>query len=193
MVRATDRRTGRQEMVRLCQAALRRPSTCAALSRPLHPPHRHLQPSHDLLRRRERHLPLARLSPRQKAEPHDSRRCRVPAPLLPPCTAQRFRPHPPLRPALQPLPKTTPAPGTHPARRPGTPARAAPAATRLRSLALSPLRRTHASRRTLLRRTTLFRRPGLFMTVDANPLCLLASGTRLPACVSASDYASTPP
>ena len=59
----------------------------------------------------------------------------------------------------------------------------ASAATRLRSLALSPLRRTYARRRALHRRTTLFRRLRFFMTVAANPLCRFAPCTRSQSCV----------
>ena len=54
----------------------------------------------------------------------------------------------------------------------------AAAAARLRSLALSPLRRTHARRSALHRRTTLFRSLRFFMNVAANPLCRLAPRTR---------------
>ena len=66
-------------MVRLCQAALRRTGTCAALPRPLHPPHGHLQPPHHRLRRRTRQLPLARLCARRQAARHDPRRRQLPA------------------------------------------------------------------------------------------------------------------
>ena len=71
VVRTTDQQARQKEMVRLCQAALRRPGTCAALPRPLHPPHGHLQPPPHRLRRRARQLPLARLCPRRQAARHD--------------------------------------------------------------------------------------------------------------------------
>src|SRR5271155_830856 len=95
-------------MVRLCQAALRRPPTCAALSRPLHPPHGHLQPSPDFIGRREDLLPMARLCTRQPAAPHDPRCRPVPAPLLPAPAPPAIRAHPPLRTALQPLLRSGP-------------------------------------------------------------------------------------
>ena len=57
---------------RLLQAALRRTGTCAALSRRLHPSRRHLQLQAGRSLRWQRHLPLARLRPRQQEEAHDS-------------------------------------------------------------------------------------------------------------------------
>ena len=68
VVRATDRQAEKQELVRLCQAALRRPRTRAALPRPLHPSHGHLESPHHRIRRGARQLPLARLCPRRQAE-----------------------------------------------------------------------------------------------------------------------------
>ena len=46
VVRTTDREAGQEGLVRLCQAALRRSGTSPRLSRPLHPPHGHIQPPH---------------------------------------------------------------------------------------------------------------------------------------------------
>ena len=124
----------------------------------------------------------ARLSPRRNPARHAPRRRRVPAPILPACIAPGFRAHPPLRPTVEPLPKTDAAPGTHPARRSGPRAATASASTRLRSLALSPLRRTYARRRTLHRRSTLLHRLRFFMTRAANPLCRFAPCTRSRSC-----------
>ena len=110
---------GYEGLVCLCQAALRRTGLCPRLSRSLHPPHGHIQPPHHRLRRRKSPLSLARLSPRRNPARHAPRRRRVPAPILPACIAPGFRAHPPLRPTVEPLPKTDAAPGTHPARRSG--------------------------------------------------------------------------
>ena len=77
-IRAPDREAEKQELVRPCRAALRRPRTCAALPRPLHPSHGHQQPPHHRLRRRARQLPLARLCPRRQAAGHDPRRRELP-------------------------------------------------------------------------------------------------------------------
>ena len=57
---------------RLRQAALRRPGTCPALSRRLHPSRRHLQPQTRRSRRWQRHLPLARFRARQQETADDS-------------------------------------------------------------------------------------------------------------------------
>src|SRR5437588_278589 len=51
--------------------SLRRPRVCAPVSRPLHPPRRHLQPSTGLVGRRPSHLSLARLGSPQPAETDD--------------------------------------------------------------------------------------------------------------------------
>src|ERR1700677_4800247 len=183
MVRANGCHAGQQEMVRLCQASLRRPSSCAALSRSLYPPHRHLQPSSAGLRRTEGHLPMARLCPRQQAAPHDPRCSGVPAPLLPSRPTQGLRTHPPLRSALQPLPPPAAAAGTQAARRRWTRATSSAPGAELRTLALSPLRQSHASRPTLHRGATL---PGSFvflMIPYANRVSRLAPGTRPHLCV----------
>src|SRR5271155_4436818 len=145
VVPGTDEEAGRKEVVRLCQAPLRRPLPCPALSRPLYPSHGHQQPSPDGLRWTTRQLPLAGLCPRQQAAHHDPRRRAVPAPLLPARAAQRLRAHPPLRPALQPLWQTAAAPGAHLAGDPEPPATSSAPAARLRSLALSPLRKSQTT------------------------------------------------
>ena len=158
-------------------AALRRPRTCPALSRPLHPPHGHQQPPPHRLRRRARQLPLARSCPRRQAACHDPRHRGVPAPFLPSRFAQRFRAHPPLRPAVEPLPQTAAAPGAHTARRSGPRAAASATLAESRPLALPPLQRSNARRRALHRRTTLFRRLRFLITASANPSCRLAART----------------
>jgi hypothetical protein len=101
----------RKGLGRLYQEGHGRTRAGAALSRSLHPSHRHLQPPSHRLRRRARHLPLERLCPWRKATHHDSREPRVPAPLFPSCAAERLRPYPSLRTACQPLPKPEPRPG----------------------------------------------------------------------------------
>ena len=55
----------------LRQAALRRARTCPALSGPLHASRRHLQPPDRQLCRRQGHLPLERLRPREQATADD--------------------------------------------------------------------------------------------------------------------------
>src|SRR6516165_4545737 len=71
-LRRTSRTAQAEEMVRLCQAALRRAGSSACLSRPLHPSRRHLEQSPHRARRARRDLPLQGLSP-QRAGPvlHD--------------------------------------------------------------------------------------------------------------------------
>src|SRR5664280_444469 len=82
---------------RLLQAAFRRATPCAALSRCLHPSHRHLQQQTCESLRGQRHLPLARLRTRQQEEARDSICRGVPAPLPAPPAATRLRAHPQLR------------------------------------------------------------------------------------------------
>src|SRR5271170_4399492 len=177
VVPGTDEEAGRKEVVRLCQAPLRRPLPCPALSRPLYPSHGHQQPSPDGLRWTTRQLPLAGLCPRQQAAHHDPRRPGVPAPLLPARAAQRLRAHPPLRPALQPLSQTAAAPGAHLARDPEPPATSSAPAAGLRSLALSPLRKSHARRPALYRCSVISGSLRFFMTAGTNPLSRLAPRT----------------
>ena len=119
-----------------------RSGTCAALPRPLHPPHGHQQPPPDSLRRRARQLPLRDYA-------HGSKQRVMPLTPWSSCAAfsctfcPRFRAHPPLcllsnrfRKQLLPLRAHSSPP------RP----RATPfaALAQLRTLALPPLRRTHA-------------------------------------------------
>ena len=81
----------------LLQTAFRRTRTCAALSRRIHPPRRHLQQQVGCSRRRKRRFSLARLRPRQQEEDHDPGGRRVLAPLPSPPVATRLRAHPQLR------------------------------------------------------------------------------------------------
>jgi hypothetical protein len=96
-------------------------------------------------------------------------------PLLPPRSAQGLRTHPPLRPALQSIPKAATAPGPRTARssrrRATSPANTAAG---LRPLALSSLRQRHARLRALHRGTTLLGESRFLMIASANPLCRLA-------------------
>ena len=119
-----------KEMVRLCQAALRRPRTCAALPRPLHPPHGHLATTASPPSTGERVSFLWRdyaHGGKQRVMTLDAVEFLLP--LLPARAAKRLRAHPPLWPALQPLPQRVAAPGTHTARptRTRTAASSAPA------------------------------------------------------------------
>ena len=90
---------GRGKGSRCCWAAPNMSSAISAVT-PIawpqqSPPHR--------FRRRARQLPLARLCPRRQAPRHDPRRrgsCAAPR------AAKRLRAHPPLRPAVEPLPQT---------------------------------------------------------------------------------------
>src|SRR5216684_3296705 len=56
---------------RLLQTALRGPRICAPVSRPLHPPRRHLQPSTGIVGRRPSHLSLARFGGPQSKKTDD--------------------------------------------------------------------------------------------------------------------------
>src|SRR6266851_2327201 len=91
---------------RLCQAALWGTGTRSALSRALYPSRRHLQPSPALGLRLRGRLPLEGLRARQQAAHHDPLAGGVPAPLPPPCAAQRLPPYPLLRLVGQPHPQT---------------------------------------------------------------------------------------
>src|SRR5205085_2697509 len=64
-LRRLSRAAEEQELVRLRQAALRRPRGGARLSRPLHPPCRHLEQPVDRSRRAGREVPLQGLPPRR--------------------------------------------------------------------------------------------------------------------------------
>ena len=64
---------------------------------------------------------------------------------------------------------------------------------RMRTLALSPLRQSHASRPTLHRRTTLFRRLRFLMIACANPVHRLAPCTSSHQCVRSIKQASAKP
>ena len=64
-LRRASRAAAAEELVRLRQAALRRARGGARLSRPLHPPRRHLQQPPGRPRRARRHLPLQGLSPQR--------------------------------------------------------------------------------------------------------------------------------
>ena len=77
-LRRPSRAAAAEELVRLRQAALRRARGGARLSRPLHPPRRHLEQPAGRSRRARRHLPLQGLPPRRAgAVPHDDARRRT--------------------------------------------------------------------------------------------------------------------
>jgi hypothetical protein len=60
-----------QKLGGLLETTLRRPRVCAPVSRPLHPPRRHLQPSTGIVGRRPSHLSLARFGGPQSKETDD--------------------------------------------------------------------------------------------------------------------------
>ena len=99
-LRRRARAAAPRRMGRLRQAPLRRTAVRPRLSRPLHPPRRHLELPAHRARRRGRHLPLEGLPGRRPrpAQDHDARRRRVHPPLSSPRAAERLPPHPPLRP-----------------------------------------------------------------------------------------------
>ena len=80
----------------LRQSPLRRSRTRAPLSRPLHSPRSHLQSSIAPIRRRHRHLPLARLRPRKRATGDDPSRRGVHPPVPASRPAEGLCPHPAL-------------------------------------------------------------------------------------------------
>ena len=102
-LRRASRAAQQEELVRLRQAALRRARGGARLSRPLHPPRRHLEQPAGRPRRARRDLPLQGLPPqRAGAVSHDDARARRVHQALPaPRPAQGVPPHPPLRAARQ--------------------------------------------------------------------------------------------
>src|SRR5262245_12301900 len=84
-------------MGRLCQTAIWRSRTSAALPRPLYPSRRHLQPSIARIRWRQRHVPLEGLRSR-KCATHDERSRRgVYSPVLAARAPEALCPHPTLR------------------------------------------------------------------------------------------------
>ena len=103
-LRRASRAAAAKELVRLCQAALRRAASGARLSRPLHPSRRHRQqPAHDA-RRARRDLRVQGLPPQWPGAVlhHDPQRRRVHPALPAPRSAKEISPHPPLRAARQP-------------------------------------------------------------------------------------------
>src|SRR5271168_1290184 len=144
---------------RLCQAALRRTGTRAALSQRLHPPRRHLQPQTRRPGAGQRHLLLARLRTRQQAATPDSAGRRVPAPLPAPPAATRLHAHPQLRIPRQPATRFAVAALLPAARKFSRHLCSNHIACRGSSLRVYPLElsclwRLHARRRTALRSST---------------------------------------
>ena len=92
---------------RLLQGAVRGTEASAALSFPLHPPCRHLEPPPHRSRRRRRRVPLERLSHRRSGPLEDD--AASPARVHPPLSAARaahgLPPHPPLRALRQRQPR----------------------------------------------------------------------------------------
>src|SRR5262249_55621008 len=82
---------------RLRQAAIWRSRTGAALSWPLYPSRRHLQPSLARLRWRQRHVPLEGLCARQRATHDDRFRTGVYSPLPAARAPEALCSHPALR------------------------------------------------------------------------------------------------
>src|SRR5208283_5033304 len=82
---------------RLLQGAVRRTETGAALSVPVHPPGRDLEPPHRRSRRRRRRVPLEGLSHRRAGTLEDDAASspRVHPALSPARPAQGLPPHPP--------------------------------------------------------------------------------------------------
>jgi hypothetical protein len=82
-----------------CGGAVRRTEASAALSFPLHPPGRHLEPPPRCSRRRRRRVPLEGLSHRRAGTLEDDAAspARVHPALSPARAAQELPPHPPLR------------------------------------------------------------------------------------------------
>ena len=92
---------------RLLQGAVRRTEAGAALSLPLHPSGRHLEPPPRRSRRRRRRVPLEGLSHRRAGPLEDDAAspARVHPPLSSARAAQRLPPHPPLRALRQRQPR----------------------------------------------------------------------------------------
>jgi hypothetical protein len=80
----------------LLQAPLRRPEAGVALSRPVHPPRRHLKSPLDCMRRERRHRQVEGLQDRRSRplQGDDTRRARVHPPLSHARAARRLSPHP---------------------------------------------------------------------------------------------------
>ena len=99
----TSRTAQAEELVRLHQAALRRAGSGARLSRPLHPPCRHLEQSPRFSRRTRRDLPLQGLPPQRAGavRHNDAQRRRVHQALPAPRSTKGVSSHPPLRAAGQ--------------------------------------------------------------------------------------------
>src|ERR1700704_6164606 len=98
-IRGVPRSTQQEALVRLRQAAVRRPESRARLSVTVYPPRRHLEPSPDRSRRAERQVQGQGLQDRRPRPVHDddARRRRVHPPVPHPRAAQRLPSHPPLR------------------------------------------------------------------------------------------------
>src|ERR1700716_1041382 len=98
-IRGVPRSTQEEALVRLRQAAVRRPESRARLSVTVYAPRRHLEPSPDRSRRAERHVQGQGLQDRRPRPVHDddARRRRVHPPVPHPRAAQRLPSHPPLR------------------------------------------------------------------------------------------------
>ena len=95
--------TAQQQMGGLLQTPLWGARGSLALSRPLHPPRRHLKPSLDCSRPERGHLQMEGLSPRRPAaiQGDDAPDSRVHPPFPDPRAARRLPPHPLLWPARQ--------------------------------------------------------------------------------------------
>src|SRR5882672_7206217 len=98
-IRGVPRSTQEEALVRLRQAAVRRPESRARLSVTVYAPRRHLEPSPDRSRPAERHVQGQGLQDRRPRPVHDddARRRRVHPPVPHPRAAQRLPSHPPLR------------------------------------------------------------------------------------------------
>jgi len=81
----------------LLQAAVRWSATRSPLPWRLHPPRCHLQPSTDCPRKRQGHVSMEGLCPRQPQADHEPLGRRVPTPLSPPPVTARLYAHPQLR------------------------------------------------------------------------------------------------
>src|SRR4029077_14339359 len=98
-VRGVPRPTQQEALVRLRQAAVRRPESRARLSVTVYAPRRHLEPSPDRSRPTQRHVQGQGLQDRRPRPVHDddARRRRVHPPVPHPRAAQRLPSHPPPR------------------------------------------------------------------------------------------------
>src|ERR1700731_3589352 len=157
-VRGVPRPTQQEALVRLRQAAVRRPEGRARLSVAVYAPRRHLKPSPDRSRPAERHVQGQGLQDRRPRPLHDddARRRRVHPPLPHPRAAQRLPSPPPLRLVRQHEPRRddrasarSPGTGNACSRSGGRNRSSGGAATRP---ALPLLRRPHVRHRDLRRR-----------------------------------------